>query len=110
MRVARFRARWHNGAVLNAGRTPDHVATGTYRGQGNVVLLISETAMRLNAPSPFRMGCTMDAWIRESSNYRALVPAWDNVCYFPRAGAPWGGDAAKLHGFLIVLFAAQLIL
>ena len=93
--------KWQNGSGIEDAER---------RGQGNVVLLISETAMRLNAPSPFRMGCTMDAWIRESSNYRALVPAWDNVCYFPRAGAPWGGDAAKLHGFLIVLFAAQLIL
>jgi len=55
------------GAVLKDRWLPDHVATGTCRGQGSVVLLISETAMRLNAPSPFRMGCTMDAWIPDCS-------------------------------------------
>lgn len=34
--------------------------------------------------------CFTVAWIRESSNSGALVPAWGNVCCFPRARAPSG--------------------
>ena len=45
----------------------------------------------------------MVAWIRDSSNLGALIPAWGNVCYLPRARAPLGRDAAWLRGFVIAV-------
>lgn len=38
----------------------------------------------------------MPAWIRDSSNSGALVPAWGNACRCPSARAPLGRMQARL--------------
>jgi hypothetical protein len=65
VRVALFRARGLAGAVLNAGRPPDTVATGDIPWAGDVVLLVPETPMWLNARRPLAgraYGCTGHGW------------------------------------------------
>jgi hypothetical protein len=89
-RVAFFRSRWLIGLTSRPEDPPDPVATGDLpRARGDYSSRVGN-AHASGSSHPCGAGWGIVAWIRDSSDLGAPVPAWVSACRLPKGSRPLG--------------------